>query len=248
MRAHVVTLFREFFSSPLDTSILGRAQRNGALEVVFHDPRDHTTDKHRSADDEPFGGGGGMVMKVGPIAGCLADIRASDPSTHIVLMTPAGAPMKQATAERLASRDSIALVCGHYEGVDDRVRNLVNEEISLGDYVLTGGETATLVVLDAVCRLLPGVLGNAESAVHESHTGGVLLEHPQYTRPREFEGLEVPPVLLSGHHERVAQWRRSAALHRTAERRPDLFALHELSEHDRKLMEQFPGAGRGPKC
>ena len=223
----VVTLFPEMFA-PLSHSILGRAIEQGRLSVRYVNPRDFTADRHRTVDDYPYGGGPGMVMKPEPIF--LAVESVTRPETHVILLSPAGRLFTQSTAAQLAQRDHLVLICGHYEGVDERiVEHLVDDEISIGDYVLTGGELGAMVLIDAVARLLPGVLGHAESAGDESHSHG-LLEYPHYTRPPEFRGWPVPERLLSGHHAEIAKWRRRQSLERTAARRPDLMTPELLAE------------------
>jgi tRNA (guanine37-N1)-methyltransferase len=223
----VVTLFPEMLS-PLNVSIVGRAIEQGLLTVQYVNPRDFTSDRHRTVDDYPYGGGPGMVMKAEPIF--LAVESVARPESAVVLMSPAGRVFTQAVAAELAAVEHLVLICGHYEGVDERVReHLATGELSIGDYVLTGGELAAMVVIDAVARLLPGVLGHAESAGDESHSHG-LLEYPQYTRPPEFRGWPVPERLLSGHHAEIAKWRRRQSLERTMERRPDLMTAELLAE------------------
>ncbi len=218
MRVHVVTIFPEYFASPLDVSLVARARADGALDIVVHDLREYGKGIHRQVDDAPFGGGAGMVMMVQPLAEALDPLAA----THRVLFTPAGRPLDQATLDRWASIDELTLVCGRYEGVDERVaEHLIDEEVSIGDYVLLGGEVAALVVIEGVARLLPGVVGNPESVETESFRGG-LLEEPQYTRPADFHGWTVPEVLLSGDHGKIAAWREEQRRQRTKERRPDL--------------------------
>lgn len=218
MRVHLVTLFREYFDSPLSVSLVGKAIADGQLVVDFHDPRDHATGVHRQVDDTPYGGGAGMVMMAEPLAATLEPLAA----THRVLLTPAGRPLDQATLDRFAGIDELTLVCGRYEGIDQRViDHFVDEEVSLGDYVLLGGEVAAAAIIEGVARLLPGVIGNPESTTTESFRGG-LLEEPQYTRPAEYRGWRVPDVLLSGDHARIAAWRAEQRLERTRERRPDL--------------------------
>jgi tRNA (guanine37-N1)-methyltransferase len=231
----VLTLFPEMFSSVLSASLLGKAIQKGALTVHLTDPRDFTEDKHRSVDDTPYGGGAGMVMRPAPLVAALEHVTTVRGPVHRVALCPTGAPFTQATAVRLSSLARVALVCGRYEGFDERVRGFVDEELSLGDFVITGGELAAMVVIDAVARRLPGVLGNADSPVDESHEAG-LLEYPQYTRPPVFRGQPVPEVLLSGNHARIDRWRRQQALLRTRERRPDLFARLALSDEDRALL------------
>ena len=218
MRVHVVTIFPEYFASPLDVSLVARARADGALDIVVHDLREYGKGIHRQVDDAPFGGGAGMVMMVQPLAEALDPLAA----THRVLFTPAGRPLDQATLDRWASIDELTLVCGRYEGVDERVaEHLIDEEVSIGDYVLLGGEVAALVVIEGVARLLPGVVGNPESVRTESFRGG-LLEEPQYTRPADFHGWTVPEVLLSGDHAKIAAWREDQRRERTRKRRPDL--------------------------
>ena len=218
MRVHIVTIFPEYFASPLDVSLVARARAEGALEVVLHDLREHGKGVHRQVDDAPFGGGAGMVMMVEPLAKALAPLEA----THRVLFTPAGRPLDQSMLDRWASLDELTFVCGRYEGVDERVaEHLIDEEVSIGDYVLLGGEVAALVAIEGVVRLLPGVVGNPESVETESFRDG-LLEEPQYTRPADFQGWTVPDVLLSGDHARIAAWRETQRKTRTKDRRPDL--------------------------
>ncbi|HSG78630.1 MAG TPA: tRNA (guanosine(37)-N1)-methyltransferase TrmD [Acidimicrobiia bacterium] len=218
MRLSIVTIFPEFFASPLRVSIVARAQETGALEVDLVDLREHGLGRHRQVDDAPFGGGPGMVMMIEPLAAALDRLAGS----HRVLLTPAGAPLTQATLDRWSGLDHLTLVCGRYEGVDERVaEHLVDEQASLGDFVLAGGEVAALAIVEGVARLLPEVLGNPESAASESFRDG-LLEEPQYTRPADFRGWAVPDILLSGDHAKVASWRREQRLERTRRRRPDL--------------------------
>ncbi len=219
MRIDVVTIFPEYFAGPLDAALLGKARANGVLDVEIHDLRAYTSDKHRTVDDEPFGGGPGMVMKPGPIfAAAEAVLR---PGSRVVLLSPRGRVFTQVVAHELARAEHLVLICGHYEGVDERVReHLATDELSIGDYVLAGGELAAMVIVDAVARLVPGVIDPA-SVAEESHTGGVV-EYPHYTRPEVYRGLRVPEVLLSGHHGRVRAWREEAARERTGRVRPDL--------------------------
>jgi len=232
----VVTIFPELFPSVLAASLLGKAVEKGALTVYLTDPRAFTTDKHHSVDDTPYGGGAGMVMRPDPLVAAIEGIEEARGKAHKILLTPTGAPLTQATVRRLATLPRVMLVCGRYEGFDERVRAFCDEELSIGDYVLTGGELAAMVVVDAVARRLPGVLGNADSPLDESFEQGVL-EHPQYTRPPEFRGARVPDVLLSGDHGRVRRWRRREALLRTRDRRPDLFARLALTDEDRALLD-----------
>jgi tRNA (guanine37-N1)-methyltransferase len=222
IRFDFLTLHPEMCRAPLEHSILGRAQKSGAISVGVHDLREWAEGKHRQADDTPFGGGSGMVMRVDVVDRGIQAIAGE--GAHIILMDPTGAPFQQADAERLSTKEQIVFVCGHYEGIDARVRDhLVDEVMSIGDYVLTGGELPALVITDAVARLLPGVLGNPESAKTESFAAG-LLEAPQYTRPREYRGWEVPAVLLSGHHAQIDAWREASGLKLTEQNRPDLIA------------------------
>jgi tRNA (guanine37-N1)-methyltransferase len=229
MRFDIFTLFPDFFAGPFNNSILKRAQAAGALEIGIHDIRNWAPGKHRVCDDYPFGGGAGMVMKPEPVAAALEDVLnfnavLQEPPCPVVLLSPQGRVFTQTVAQELSAWPRLALLCGHYEGIDERaVELLVTDEISIGDYVLTGGELAAAVVIDAVARLVPGVLGNAESAAHDSFSNG-LLEAPQYTRPAEWRGQPVPEVLLSGHHGKVAEWRLRQSLRRTRQRRPDLWA------------------------
>lgn len=240
MRIEVVTLFPEMIQQAASHSILGRAQVAGHLELHTIDPRDFTHDRHRTVDDYPFGGGAGMVMKPEPLVAAIEAATAGESAVPVLLTAPDGEPFTQALAQELAQLPRFVVVCGHYEGIDERVREgWVTREISLGDYILTGGELAALVMLDATVRLLPGVLGNPTSAQDESFEGG-LLEHPQYTRPAVFRERPVPEILLSGHHGNVAKWRRTQALVRTRARRPDLWEkLLPLSKVDQKLLDAY---------
>ena len=245
MRVDVFTIFPEWFAGPLDASLLGKARTEGRLEVRLHDPRQFTADRHRSVDDAPYGGGAGMVMTPGPL---FDAVDAVDPPRPLLLLSAAGRPFDQAFAAELASGAGFSLVCGRYEGVDQRVADhLCDGEVSVGDYVLAGGEAAAAVVIDAVVRLLPGVMGNDQSTGDESFADG-LLEYPQYTRPREFRGHEVPEVLRSGDHARIARWRRAEALRRTIARRPDLLEGRPLTPADEAVLLEFPGQfpGTGP--
>lgn len=239
MRFDILTLFPDMFSSPLKESILAKAIEKRLIEVRTINIRDFAFDKHRIVDDTPYGGGQGMVLKVGPIARAMEQVKSEDPSAWTIYLTPEGKPLKQEMARELSSRSHLILLCGRYEGVDERVRELfVDEEISIGDYVLTGGELAALVLMDVVSRLLPGVLGSDRSAAEDSFYDS-LLEYPQYTRPASFKGLEVPEVLLSGNHQAISLWRRREALRRTQKRRPDLLSSASLSEADKKILEEI---------
>lgn len=238
MKFDILTIFPEMFTGPLTESIIKRAIQAGHIQVGLHDIRSYATDKHHTTDDTPYGGGAGMVMKAEPLAACIRAVLDSSPKmqhTQVILMSPAGERFSQRMAEELAGCDQLVLVCGRYEGIDERVREaLIGREISIGDYVLTGGELAAMVILDAVARLVPGVIDD-ESTAEESHGEG-LLEYPHYTRPAEWEGRSVPPVLISGHHGKVAEWRRQERLRRTLARRPDLLAGAVLSSADRAYL------------
>ncbi len=236
LRIDVFTIFPEYLAAPLDVSIVGRARGSGLLDVRLHDPRGHTSDRHRSVDDAPFGGGAGMVMMAGPL---FDVVEAVDPPRPLYLLSPGGERFDQAVAQRLAAGAGFSLLCGRYEGVDQRVADhLCDGELSIGDYVLAGGEAAALVVIEAVARLLPGALGNVASPDDESFSGG-LLEYPQYTRPAVFREWEVPDVLRGGDHARIERWRRATALRRTIDRRPDLLASRPLTDAERALLEEF---------
>lgn len=239
MRFDVFTLFPHVFQPYLEISILQRARQRGLVQVYLHNIRDWTTDRHHVTDDEPYGGGGGMVMKPEPIFAAVESVLGSPPSCPVILLSPQGRVFTQAVAYELSQQPHLALLCGRYEGVDERVRQyLVTDEISIGDYVLTGGELPALVLIDAITRLLPGALGDPEGAWDDSHASG-LLEYPQYTRPAEFRGWRVPEVLLSGDHTRIARWRREQALLRTWQRRPDLLAKATLSAADREFLARL---------
>ena len=222
LSVEVLTLFPRMIAAPLEESILGKAREKGLLRVQVTDIREFAEGKHRVTDDVPYGGGAGMVMKPEPLVSAIEAAKARVPSARVVLMSPQGRRFDQRKAQELSQREALILVCGRYEGVDERVLPFVDEEISLGDFVITGGEFAALAIIDAMARLVPGVLGNAESPLQESFAGEGLLEGPQYTRPPEFRGSRVPEVLLSGDHAKIAAWRREQALHRTRDRRPDL--------------------------
>ena len=241
MRFDIFTLFPEMFSGPFSESILKRAQERNLLSIALHNIRDATTDKHHVVDDYPYGGGVGMVMKPEPIFTAVEAVYQGGP---IILLTPQGRLFTQQIARELAREARLTLICGHYEGVDERVReHLVTDELSIGDYVLTGGELPAMIIVDAVSRLLPGVLGGEESTQEESHSAG-LLEYPHYTRPPEFRGWRIPDVLLSGHHAEIARWRRKESMRRTKLRRPDLFAKADLSSKlDVKLLKELDEEG-----
>ncbi len=239
IRFDILTLFPEMFKSPFDSSLLKKAQEKGLIEIAVHDIRDYTEDRHRMTDDYPYGGGSGMVMKVEPIARALEDVIPERRAAKVILLTPQGKVFNQIMAEELSACSRIVLICGRYEGVDERVRDyLVDEEISIGDYVLTGGELPAMVIVDAVSRLVSGVLGNCDSAATDSFSTG-LLEYPQYTRPADFRGWKVPEVLLSGNHRVIDAWRRRESLRKTALRRPDLLSKAGLTEEDRKMLEEL---------
>jgi tRNA (guanine37-N1)-methyltransferase len=233
--AEILTLFPGMITGYAAESILGKAAAKGLLAITTTDIRDFAPGKHRVTDDSPYGGGAGMVMKVEPLVGAIEAAKARLPSAPVILLSPRGPIFNQQKARSLAAHGSAILVCGRYEGVDERALSVIDEELSLGDFVLTGGELGALVVVDAVARLIPGVLGNADSAVTESFESG-LLEHPHYTRPPEWRGLSVPAVLQGGDHAKIEKWRRWHALQLTKTRRPDLFAKLELSKADQKLL------------
>ena len=237
MRFDVLTIFPEAFESPLKVSLLGKAIEAGILQVGVHDLRDWASVPHRKVDDAPFGGGPGMVMAPGPVVEAVEAVRK--PGGRVLLMAAAGRPLTQQLAAELAAEEQLVLVCGRYEGMDDRIRQVLDaEEISIGEYVLAGGEMPALVLIEAVSRLLPGVMGNADSLGEESFADG-LLEYPQYTRPADYRGLKVPDILVSGHHANVVAWRREQALRRTFERRPELLKTASLTEQERQLVESW---------
>ena len=239
MRIDIMTLFPDMCLAYLGESIIGRARAAGKVQIECTDIRDYTLDKHRRVDDTPYGGGMGMVMQAQPIYDCYQDIcRKTETKPHLIYLTPQGKTLTQERVKELAQLDNIALLCGHYEGVDERViEELQPEEISVGDYVLTGGELPALIVADAVSRMIPGVLSNDDCFTEESHYSS-LLEYPQYTRPFEWRGRKVPEVLTTGHHANVDKWRREQSILRTYERRPDLFEKCELTEKERKWLEE----------
>lgn len=243
MRFDIFTLFPEIFPSYLEASILHRAQEMGLLQVEVHNIRDWAKDKHQVTDEPPYGGGGGMVMKPEPIFAAVEDILGLPPDCPVVLMTPQGELLDQDKADHLSRHPRLALIAGHYEGVDERVREyLVTDEISIGDYVLTGGELPALVLIDVLTRLIPGVLGDPFAAANDSHASG-LLEGPHYTRPEDFRGWKVPEILRSGHHARIERWRRNQALKRTLERRPDLLTAFPLTDEDREYLDSLKDNG-----
>lgn len=239
MHFDILTLFPSMFAGPLSESILKRAQESGHISAALHNIRDYATDRHHITDDTPYGGGGGMVMKPEPVFAAVEAILGTERDVPVILLSPQGRLFTQAVAAELSQHETLLLICGRYEGIDERVRqHLVTDEISIGDYVLTGGELAAMVVVDAVTRLLPGVLGDPGATLEDSHVCG-LLEGPHYTRPPVFRGWEVPEVLRSGDHAAVARWRREEALRRTYERRPELLANSDLTAEDREFVAQL---------
>jgi tRNA (guanine37-N1)-methyltransferase len=245
IRIDVLTLFPGMFQGPMTESMMWKARDRGLLDLRLHDIRDYSTDKHRSVDDTPYGGGGGMVLRADVVVPAVEDVISDNPQTPVILMSPQGRLLTHTVAVELAQHDRLAILCGHYEGVDERVRELVvTDEISIGDYVLTGGELAAMVVIDAVVRHVPGVLG-AEGAQHrDSHADG-LLEGPQYTRPQVYRGLEVPQVLQQGNHGEIARWRRVESLRRTWQKRPDLLLKASLTEEEKHLLGDFANEDAG---
>ena len=247
MRIDIISLFPEMFSGPLGHSILKRAQDSGLISVQVTNPRDFAFDKHRIVDDCPFGGGAGMVMKPEPIFRAVESVLAANAllTRRIILMCPGGQVFDQAKARELAGYEQLVFICGHYEGIDARIReHVIDEAISIGDYVLTGGELPAMVITDAVARMIPGVLGAVDSACGDSFYNG-LLEYPQYTRPREFNGWEVPEILLSGDHAKIETWRRKESLRATLERRPDLLDGMVLTPLDYKLLQEIKSEQAG---
>ena len=242
MICETLSVFPEVFEPYLGVSVLGRARRAGVFDFVAHDLRDWTHDRHRTVDDAPFGGGQGMLMKPEPLFEAVDDLSARGTRPHVVFFSPCGRRFDQRVAERLSREERLLFVCGRYEGMDERAYALADEVLSLGDYVLTGGELAALVVIDAVCRLLPGALGDEMSAVDESFSPAGLLEYAQYTRPASYRGMDVPEVLLSGDHARVAAWRRKSAIERTARWRPDLLDAADLTPEE---LERARAIARG---
>lgn len=239
MRFDVLSIFPEMLESPLNFSLLKKAREKGLIEIGLHNIRDWAKDKHRMTDDAPYGGGCGMVMKVDPVHQALVSVQESYGRGEVILMTPQGETFSQKMAAELAVKDHLILVCGRYEGFDERIReHLADREISIGDYILTGGEISALVVIDAVSRLVPGVLGNDASAASESFSGG-LLEYPQYTRPPEYQGWCVPDVLISGNHAEIERWQKVEALRRTLQRRPDLLDKARLSDEDLEILRKI---------
>jgi tRNA (guanine37-N1)-methyltransferase len=239
IRFDVLSIFPEMLISPLSFSLLKKAQEKSLLSINLYDIRNWAEDKHKMTDDAPYGGGCGMVMKVEPVEKALAAVKISTEDSLVVLMTPQGETLNQTIAAELAEKKQVVIICGRYEGVDERIRkHLTDREISIGDYILTGGELSALVLIDAVSRLVPGVLGNEESTVSESFSRG-LLEYPQYTRPAEYKGWKVPDVLVSGNHAEIELWRKNESLQRTYKRRPDLLARINLSPQEKKNLEKI---------
>jgi tRNA (guanine37-N1)-methyltransferase len=249
MRFDVLTLLPEVFPAYLESSIMQRARERGLIDVRVHNIRDYTHDKHHTTDDTPYGGGGGMVMKPDPVFEAVESVLgrfdyAQRGEIPIILLTPQGRVFNQSIAKELSQHSHIALLCGRYEGIDERIRtNLITDEISIGDYVLTGGELPALILIDALARLIPDVLGDPTGAEDDSHASG-LLEYPHYTRPPEFRGLTVPDILLSGDHAKIAKWRREQSLLRTLKKRPDMLEKAELSKDDRKFVESLKNVER----
>ncbi len=239
MRFDILTLFPTMFDGPFTESILKRAQSANLIQIYLHNIRDYTTDKHHVTDDTPYGGGGGMIMKVDPLVHAIESVCGDDTQSPVIFLTPQGRVFTQKIAQELAQHDRLIFVCGRYEGVDERVRQLaITDEISIGDYVLTGGELPAMIIVDAVSRLIPDVLGARWAADEDSHATG-LLEYPQYTRPAEFRGLTIPEILTSGNHQAVEKWRRMESLRRTFERRPDLLETADLTPEEQAFIEQL---------
>jgi len=240
MRIDVLTLFPRMFEGPLGESIIGKAREKGLLEINVSNFRDYSDNKHQTVDDYPYGGGAGMLLKVQPVYDNIKAIEAAAPETkkRVILLDPAGKPFDQKMAEEFSTEEHLVFICGHYEGYDERIRSLVTDEVSLGDYVLTGGELGAMVMIDATVRLLPEVLGNQTSAQTDSHSTG-LLEHPQYTRPAAFKGMKVPEVLKNGNHKLIEQWQLKESLRRTFQRRPDMLENYPLTAEMQKLLKEI---------
>lgn len=239
MKFDILTLFPGMFAGPFDESIIRRGKDKQLIDISLHNIRDYSTDRHQTADDAPYGGGAGMVMKVEPLSACIESVKAQHPASTVVMTSPQGRRFTHKIAAELATREGLIIICGRYEGIDERIRALyVEDDISLGDYVISGGEIAAMVIVDAVTRLVPGVLGSDESAATDSFSDG-LLEYPQYTRPPEFKGLKVPEILLSGNHELIRKWRRHESLSKTRTLRPDLLSDIELTKEDRKMLAEL---------
>ena len=240
MKIDVLTLFPRMFQGPLTESIIGKAIGKDLLQVNVMNFRDYTENRHQNVDDYPYGGGAGMLLTAQPIFSAIDAINENSPDTkkRVILLDPAGVPFTQSVAEELAEEEHLVFICGHYEGYDERIRTLVTDEISLGDYVLTGGELGAMVMIDATVRLLPEVLGNDQSAKTDSHSTG-LLEHPQYTRPAEYRGMKVPDVLISGNHKKIKEWQDKESIRRTFERRPDMLEALDLSDEQEKYLNEI---------
>ena len=240
MKIDILTLFPRMFEGPLTESIIGKAIDRKLLSVTVRNFRDYSENKHRNVDDYPYGGGAGMLLTAQPIFSGLDAIETENPATkkRVILLDPAGVPFTQKLAEELSEESHLVFICGHYEGYDERIRTLVTDEISLGDFVLTGGELGAMVLIDAAVRLLPEVLGNEESAKTDSHSTG-LLEHPQYTRPVEFRGMKVPDVLISGNHKKIAEWQEKESLRRTYLRRPDMLSETVFTKNQKKWLDEI---------
>lgn len=239
MRFDILTLFPGMFAGPFDESIIRRGVDKQLIDIAIHNIRDWATDRHQTTDDAPYGGGAGMVMKVEPLTACIESVKALHPASTVVMTSPQGRRLTHQVASELAERDGLIIVCGRYEGIDERVRTLcIEDDLSIGDFVLSGGEIAAMTIVDAVTRLIPGVLGSDESAGADSFCDG-LLEYPQYTRPPEFRGLTVPEILLSGNHELIRRWRRRESLRKTRLLRPDLINDRLLTKEDRKLLAEL---------
>ncbi|MDH4222143.1 MAG: tRNA (guanosine(37)-N1)-methyltransferase TrmD [candidate division Zixibacteria bacterium] len=239
MHIYILTIFPDFFTSPLSESLIKKAQENNLIQIRVIDIREYSRDKHKVVDDTPFGGGGGMVLMVEPLALALDSIIKDKKEYHIILTSARGKKFDQEKVKELSGKKNLVVICGHYKGIDERIKSLYDiKELSIGDYVLTGGELPALVIIDSVVRLIPGFMGNFQSAENDSFYQG-LLGYPEYTRPSEFKGLKVPEVLLSGNHEKIRMWRRKEALKRTLELRPDLLEKIELGEEDKKLVAEI---------
>jgi tRNA (guanine37-N1)-methyltransferase len=239
MRFDILTLFPGMFAGPFDESIIRRGRDKQLIDIAIHNIRDWATDRHQTTDDAPYGGGAGMVMKVEPLTTCIESVKERHPASTVVMTSPQGRRLTHQVASELAGRDGLIIVCGRYEGIDERVRNLcIEDDLSMGDFVLSGGEIAAMAIVDAVTRLIPGVLGSEESAETDSFCDG-LLEYPQFTRPPEFRGLAVPEILLSGNHELIRKWRRRESLRKTRLLRPDLMTEGALTKEDRKLLAEL---------
>jgi tRNA (guanine37-N1)-methyltransferase len=248
MKFDILTLFPGMFNGPFDESIIRRGKDRQLIEIMLHNIRDYATDRHQVTDDAPYGGGAGMVMKVEPLSACIEAVKSQNPGSKVVMTSPQGRRLTHKVATELATGNNIIIICGRYEGIDERIRQLyVDDDISIGDFVLSGGEIAAMTIVDAVTRLIPGVLGCADSAETDSFADG-LLEYPQYTRPPEFRGLTVPDVLLTGNHELIRKWRRKESLRKTAALRPDLLSGIELTREDRKLLAEVERENGAADC